>query len=276
MNRLTVAMTMTVVAGGWLSTGCNFGNETLSCVQDADCASCTDCDCTDCEDCAGCSAEPTTFAPGERMPNATQVRLSRAGLDFIEDNALALVGGLAGSSPDLPIAISVNNGVLSVPIDNSLLEGMDLPVPVSICPTNDCRLDISLPSLSITAVDGGADPDRLAIAVQVDIASNRATAVGIDVGDGFGCTFDFQTDHEAPNTLNITADLVFEEGAGGFGEGQPPSLVVDLATLQGLDVQLVCPSGLTDLYWASEILDSDADSFDSGDGDQMIKTSSSR
>ena len=92
MNRLTVAAMMAVMASGWLSTGCDIdpdiGALTLSCVQDADCTSCTDCDCTDCEDCAGCAAEPVDFALAERMPNATQVRLSEAGLNFIETNAL--------------------------------------------------------------------------------------------------------------------------------------------------------------------------------------------
>jgi hypothetical protein len=71
-------------------------------VQDADCASCTDCDCTDCEDCAGCEAEVVTFPLNERMPNATQVRLSNAGLDFIEANAVNLVGGLVGGMTACP------------------------------------------------------------------------------------------------------------------------------------------------------------------------------
>ena len=116
---------------------------------------CTDCDCTDCEDCAGCEAEPVDFALAERMPNATQVRLSNAGLDFIEDNAVALVGGIVGGldPATLPIAITVNNGVLSIPLGNSLLAGADLPVAITLCPANNCQIDVTIPSLTITPVD---------------------------------------------------------------------------------------------------------------------------
>lgn len=272
MNRLTVATTMMVMAGGWLSTGCDIdpdiGALTLSCVQDADCTSCTDCDCTDCEDCSGCTAEPVDFALAERMPNATQVRLSESGLNFIETNALTLVGGIVGGldPATLPIAVTVNNGVLSIPLGNSLLEGADLPVEITLCPANNCQIDVTIPSLTITPVDGGANPDRLEIAVQIDLSSNRATPVTVI---GQQCTFNFQTDDTAPNTLNVTAEVEFAEDADGYGVGQTPSLVVDLNTLQGLDIQLSCPGLATFGYF---LIDSDdPDSWDSGGSDNMAQ-----
>lgn len=272
MNRLTVATTMMVMAGAWLSTGCDIdpdiGALTLSCVQDADCTSCTDCDCTDCEDCAGCSAEPVDFALAERMPNATQVRLSQSGLNFIETNAVALVGGIVGGldPATLPIAVTVNNGVLSIPLSNSLLAGADLPVAITLCPANNCQIDVTIPSLSITPVDGGSDPDRLEIAVQIDLSSNRNTPVTVI---GQQCTFNFQTDDTAPNTLNVSAELEFAEDADGYGVGQTPSLVVDLNTLQGLDIQLACPGLATFGYF---LIDSDdPDTWDSGGSDNMAQ-----
>lgn len=239
MNRLTLATVMAISVSAWLSTGCDIdiGDMTLSCVQDADCASCTDCDCASCVSCDGCSTSLVTFPPSERMPNATQVRLSRAGLDFIEDNAVNLLGGIVGASPDLPISVTVNNGVISVPLNSSLLAGVDTPVAVTICPANNCTLDISLPSLTITPVDGGAGPDRLAIAVQVDLSSNRNTPVTVA---GQTCNFNFQTDHLAPNTLNVSMQVVFTEGPDGYGRGSTPTMVVDQSTLQGLDLQLSC------------------------------------
>lgn len=272
MNRLTVATMMAVLASGWLSTGCDIdpdiGALTLSCVQDADCTSCTDCDCTDCQDCAGCAAEPVDFALAERMPNATQVRLTQSGLDFIETNAVALVGGIVGGldPATLPIAVTVNNGVLSIPLGNSLLAGADLPVPITLCPANNCQLDVSIPSLSITPVDGGANPDRLEIQVQIDLSSNRATPVTVV---GQQCTFNFQTDDTAPNTLNVSAEFEFAEDADGYGVGQTPSLVVDLDTLQGLDIQLMCPGLATFGYF---LIDSnDPDTWDSGGSDNMAQ-----
>jgi MYXO-CTERM domain-containing protein len=248
MNRLTVATMMAVAVAGWLSSGCDIdvGGEVLGCVQDADCASCTDCDCTDCEDCAGCEAEVVTFPLNERMPNATQVRLSNAGLDFIEANAVNLVGGLVGGMDGLPIAITVNNGVISVPINDSLLEGADVPVEIEICPAGNCTLDVSFPSLTITPVDGGAGPDRLAIAVQVDLSSNRNTPITVL---GNTCNFNFQTDALAANTLNVTMDIVFTEDGDGYGAGSPPAMVVDQATLQGLDLNLSCGGLATGAYF---------------------------
>ncbi|MCA9577091.1 MAG: hypothetical protein KC668_16725 [Myxococcales bacterium] len=239
---------MAISVSAWLSTGCDIdmGDTVLGCVQDADCASCTDCDCSSCVACDGCTTSLITFPPAERLPNATQVRLSRSGLDFIEDNAVNLLGGVVGGIEDLPVAITVNNGVLSVPINSSLLDGASTPVQVTICPANNCTLDISLPSLSITAVDGGANPDRLAIAVQVDLSSNRNTPVTVL---GQTCNFNFQTDHIAPNTLNVSMEVVFTEGANGYGQGTAPTMVVDQSTLQGLDIQLSCPGLASTLYF---------------------------
>jgi hypothetical protein len=200
------------------------------------------------------------------MPNATQVRLSRAGLDFIEANAVSLLGGvLAGVDTSmLPVAITTNNGVISVPLGNSLLEGADLPVAITLCPANNCTLDVSIPSLELTPIDGGAGPDRLRIDVQIDLASNRSTPVTIL---GQSCSFNFQTDETTPNTINARVEAVFAEDGNGYGTGQTPSLVVDLATLQGVDLNLSCGGLVTFGYF---LIDSnDPDSWDSGGSDNM-------
>jgi hypothetical protein len=111
----------------------------------------------------------------------------------------------------------VNNGVISVPINDSLLEGADVPVEIEMCPAGNCTLDVSFPSLTITPVDGGADPDRLEIAVQVDLSSNRNTPVTVI---GQQCTFNFQTDDTgAQHPERLGMELEFAEDADGYGLG---------------------------------------------------------
>ncbi len=86
------AMTLaTTGCDGFDLSGCLDG-----CLDDclADCGSCGACDCA-C-DCEGCAILPIPggFPVAERIPNATQVRLSPDGLQFIETNAEALVAPL--------------------------------------------------------------------------------------------------------------------------------------------------------------------------------------
>ncbi|MCB9662066.1 MAG: hypothetical protein H6726_30780, partial [Sandaracinaceae bacterium] len=88
-----------VVSFSLLATGCN-GFDLSGCLDGclddclADCDSCGACDCA-C-DCEGCSILPIPggFPASERIPNATQVRLSPDGIQFIEDNAEALIAPL--------------------------------------------------------------------------------------------------------------------------------------------------------------------------------------
>lgn len=81
----------TMGCNGFDLSGCLDG-----CFDDclADCDSCGACDCA-C-DCEGCSILPIPggFPVAERIPNATQVRLSPDGIQFIEDNAEALAAPL--------------------------------------------------------------------------------------------------------------------------------------------------------------------------------------
>ena len=277
MKRLLLSLPLAIAV--FSNAGCDldpdFAALTLSCVQDASCESCTTCDCAACGDCEGCALTPAAFATTDRMPNAAQVRLSRSGLDFIENNALAVVGGVVeGMDPDsLPIAITYADGTLSLPLNNSLLEGADLPtgVSISLCPNNNCSLDVSLTSLTITPTDNSPDsPDSLDIDLQIDLSSNRPTPLSISaVIVTRNCTFDFQTDHDGPPTLNVSASAHFSEDADGYGRGETPSLVVDTASFNGRDLQLVCPQtgwpgSASELYFGLED-GSDPDPYDGND-----------
>jgi MYXO-CTERM domain-containing protein len=91
--RLIFLVSFGLLAGcdGFDLSGCLDG-----CLDDclADCDSCGACDCA-C-DCEGCAILPIPggFPVSERIPNATQVRLSPDGIQFIEDNAEALIAPL--------------------------------------------------------------------------------------------------------------------------------------------------------------------------------------
>jgi hypothetical protein len=91
-----------------LSTGCDNTGCVADCAADcvSDCASdCGACEC-ECDSCEGCSLLPIPggFPKSERIPNATQVRLSPSGIAFIESQASALVSGLVpgGLSQAIP------------------------------------------------------------------------------------------------------------------------------------------------------------------------------
>jgi MYXO-CTERM domain-containing protein len=109
-----------VAAAALLVGGCDAQGCAAGCLGDcisgcaSDCDSCTACDCADC----GCSLLPIPggFPSGQdargdqRLPNATQVRLSPQGLDFIEDNLTQIVDGAVPGGLDLAVPSGSQGG----------------------------------------------------------------------------------------------------------------------------------------------------------------------
>ncbi|MEZ4328698.1 MAG: MYXO-CTERM sorting domain-containing protein [Polyangiales bacterium] len=101
--------------GGCDAQGCAAGC-LADCLSDcaSDCGSCAACDCSDC----GCSLLPIPggFPSGQdargdqRLPNATQIRLSQQGLDFLEANLTGLVNGAVPGGLTQTVTTGVQGG----------------------------------------------------------------------------------------------------------------------------------------------------------------------
>lgn len=166
---------------GLATTGCN-GFDLSGCLDGcigdclADCDSCGACDCA-C-DCEGCSILPIPggFPMSERIPNATQVRLSPDGIQFIEDNAEALVAPLLadllgpGSSmddirvsiPPMQIGITQNgvfNGYLGVCLGASAHQRISASAgAVSNGSATSTPFTVSAPTVAIVTASSGVLP----------------------------------------------------------------------------------------------------------------------
>ena len=152
-----------------------------------------------CGDC-GCGVEPIPggFPIDQRIPNSAQIRLTQGGIEFIEDNAAALVP-------------------LFVP------DGLDFDVPrteqsvgigdVVICPDEDCVARITIPTaMEIGGVDAveidPMDPNVVSVHVRL-ILDSRNTAGERARWDvevpGPDCTLDVNT--RAAGLAYVGADL---------------------------------------------------------------------
>jgi len=209
-----------------LNGGCDLSGcfDISDCVAGCACTQCSDCGC-DCEQC-GCGFGPIPggFPAAERIPNATQVRLSPTGMAFLEANMASIVESALASAP----GVSVGPGLrIAVPAQ------VDVPVVGAICATPDaCYVDLDITSVRMDALDAvAADcapdpfnpgtrlpcPERLALQLGVRArstdASGNARAMHILANNSGNptCQVAFDTDWgSAPLTLDLELALVEE------------------------------------------------------------------
>jgi len=107
-----------------------------------------------CSGCGGGALQPIPggypLTPETRIPRAAQIRLTQSGLTRVQAIAPGLLGSLVGTG----IAVPSSSQNLSVG-------------RARICPSNNCRINISLPSNALTL--GFADPNRITANVRVAI-----------------------------------------------------------------------------------------------------------
>ncbi len=197
---------------GLATTGCN-GFDLSGCLDGclddclADCDSCGACDCA-C-DCEGCAILPIPggFPVSERIPNATQVRLSPDGIQFIETNAEALVAPLLadllgpGSSMD-DIRISIP------PIQAPLFDATVLNGFVGVCMAPNALRSISATSGAVSSASATSSAFTVPVAtVAIATASSGPIArdVQIQIQDGNG---------NWSNVCNVGSDFLI----GSFNE----------------------------------------------------------
>jgi hypothetical protein len=109
---------------------------------------------------------------------------------------------LAGIDPaTLPIAVTVNNGVISVPARQQPARRRGSSRWRStLCPMQaTATIDVTIPSLTITPVDGGAGPDRFEINGS-DRPVEQPCNTPMTVIWPARATFNFQTDDTAQPT----------------------------------------------------------------------------
>lgn len=171
---------------GLATTGCNgfdLSGCLDGCISDclADCDSCGACDCA-C-DCEGCSILPIPggFPVSERIPNATQVRLSPDGIQFIEDNAEALVAplladllGPGSSMDDIRVSIppiqaplfdaTVLNGFAAVCLQNNAIRTASATGGTfSGDSSNSAAFTVSVPTIGVASGSSGVASRDIAI-----------------------------------------------------------------------------------------------------------------
>ncbi len=193
------------------------------CAQDC-AASCDSCDCTSCDSC-GCTMGPIPggFPAESRMPNATQVRLTANGIDFIQ-NELGPV--LAMTPPKVPFE-EMN---LRDAADGNIL------VPnVTICEAPAiCNLEIEVVDMSFAAADGG----NLALSASLHVSATNESDVNGGVGwpsDNNGSDCLFQLDTELTDSANKTLEF-------GMTVGLPPETA---GPRTDLDVVAIVPGSVT-------------------------------
>ena len=173
---LTTAMFMTLAVA---TSGCD-GFDLSGCLDGCfdDClADCGACDCTDCEcACEGCAILPIPggFPADQRIPNATQVRLSPAGIEFLEQNAESLIAPLLG---DIAPGSTIDDIRVAIPpIQASVFDGSVLSGFAGVCMNNTAVASSTANGSTFSGGSANSSPFTI----------NEATALIASVGNS--CT----------------------------------------------------------------------------------------
>lgn len=128
-----------------------------------------------CSGCGGGALQPIPggypITPETRIPRSAQLRLTQAGLSRVQAIAPGLLGGFVGSGIPVPT------------VSQNLTVGR-----VRICPSGNCRINISLPSNALTL--GFGDPNKITANVRVNVQGTipLQACVGIGCSDSCGGT----------------------------------------------------------------------------------------
>ena len=111
-----------------------------------------------CAGCAGCGVAPIPggFPIAERIDNSAQVRLTNAGIGFLESNVATIASTLIGMDLEFPIPRSTT----SVAVVGDL----------TICPDSDCRIRATIRSLDLVPTA----PNRLTAQLRLDVKTYSA------------------------------------------------------------------------------------------------------
>ena len=117
-----------------------------------------------CAGCAGCGVAPIPggFPIAERIDNSAQVRLTNAGIGFLESNVATIASTLIGMDLEFPIPRSTT----SVAVVGDL----------TICPDSDCRIRATIRSLDLVPTA----PNRLTAQLRLDGRFELGGGLGVD------------------------------------------------------------------------------------------------
>ena len=113
----------------------------------------------------GCAVEPIPggFPIDERIENAAQFRLTESGINFLENNAGALVE-------------SIVPGGLEFPVPRTMQSVLGGTVNLDLCPDEDCRISAKINELTMTPTE----PNRLSVGIRLELESRRCTDESCD------------------------------------------------------------------------------------------------
>jgi hypothetical protein len=212
-------------------------------------AACSGGGCTGCTGCGGTTALPGGFPKERTIENAGAVRLSRQGLDFLEQNLPTIAAQVAGAQ----------GGKLVIPIPetpagaNVLCPGG--PDAKASPPRCVAEVDLGAASFRIDAVKPNALDIRGILPLQVDNTPVKATFSGITLtvnvayGTGGACKSGIATADPYALPVRITLPLVEETTAprSGYTKIDVDNAVVDLSGLGANEVQLCANCGFASL-----------------------------
>jgi len=149
-----------------------------------------------CSGCAGCGMTeiPGGFPAAQRIENGIQVRMSSHGLDFVEQNASAIIGDLipTGLSFDIPPQCGIDTGFLGIVID---VCGQDQG---GVCTADQppCNLQMEIVNMVLTPED---PPGNV---LDVQLRMNIWSTNPLQTHGGVSC--DIAVDTRLDNTPYIT------------------------------------------------------------------------
>jgi hypothetical protein len=204
-------------------------------------ASCSGAGCGGCSGCAGMTPLPGGFPTDKTVENAASVRVSRPGIDFLEQNLGPIASKAAGGT----------NGVFTFDIPESSFDGT---VSGKICPGGPkpnanpptCRavIDLNTSTFKIDSIT----PNAITVDAVIPIALNNTPVDTniIDVKIGYGangaCNGGNVSVDPKPLPIKVVIPLVAETlpPRAGYTKVDIDNATIDLSAIQSDDVRICC------------------------------------
>jgi len=186
-----------------------------------------------CSGCTGCGVQPIPggFPIADRIENSAQVRLTESGIQFIEDNADAIVASFMPDGLEFPVP---------------RMTGSTTGVDYTVCPDGNCVVHGEIDSMDLTP----QAPNRLNAHIRVVLDSRDAAGgrAGIPVDLESGCVFgvclidttcraDIDTRRGSRPYVGLVADLDFVAETRAARAGYTKLVVSSIALAPGEDLQ---------------------------------------
>ena len=183
-----------------------------------------------CSGCDGCAVQPIPggYPTGERIDNAAQVRLTSAGLGYLESHVDELLAAFLPGNLDVPVPRTT--GEICTP-------GVGWPCAgYTICTSNDCAVRVEVDSVDIAPTD----PNRLSVTLHGRLDSRDDAGASRDLpfstlGSTCQATVDTRRGDRPGVVLTAEIDLVTETELARAGYTKITVASAGLVADQGLE-----------------------------------------